>query len=65
MFLQVSCPRAINPETSTHGTHSASWTFNTKYITGLGTVDERMLILLDIEKLMTGTDMALVETSLH
>ena len=43
----------------------ASSTFDTKYITGLGTVDERMLILLDIEKLMTSTDMALVETSLH
>ncbi|MBE0621957.1 MAG: chemotaxis protein CheW [Burkholderiales bacterium] len=31
------------------------------YITGLGTVDNRMLILVDIEKLMTGSDMALVE----
>jgi len=36
-------------------------TFDTKYITGLGTVDERMLILVDIEKLMTGSDMALME----
>jgi purine-binding chemotaxis protein CheW len=39
----------------------ASATFDTKYITGLATVDERMLILLDIEKLMTGADMALVD----
>ena len=29
-------------------------------ITGLGSVGERMLILLDIEKLMTSTDMGLV-----
>jgi purine-binding chemotaxis protein CheW len=39
----------------------ASDTFDTKYITGLATVDEHMVILLDIEKLMTGADMALVE----
>ena len=35
--------------------------FDTQYITGLGTVDERMLILVDIEKLMTGKEMALVD----
>jgi purine-binding chemotaxis protein CheW len=40
-----------------------SSTFDTEYITGLGTVDERMLILVDIEKLMTGKDMALMEES--
>ena len=34
-------------------------------ITGLGAIDDRMLILLDIEKLMTGSDMALVDTALH
>lgn len=38
---------------------------DTEYITGLGTVDKRMLILMDIEKLMTGQDMALVDTSVH
>lgn len=43
----------------------ASSTFDTKYITGLGNVDDRMLILLDIEKLMTGADMALVDSALH
>jgi len=32
----------------------------TQFITGLGTIDERMLILLDIEKLMTSRDMQLV-----
>ncbi len=35
------------------------------YITGLGTVDERMLILIDIEKLMTSRDMALTDQALH
>lgn len=43
----------------------ASATFDTKYITGLGTLDEQMIILLDIEKLMTGADMALVEGAMH
>ena len=35
--------------------------FDSSYITGLATVDGRMLILLDIERLITGADMALVE----
>ena len=35
---------------------------NTRFITGLGTLDERMLILVDIEKLMSGSDMALMDT---
>jgi purine-binding chemotaxis protein CheW len=42
-----------------------SSTFDTEYITGLGTLDERMLILVDIERLMSGTDMALIESSIH
>jgi purine-binding chemotaxis protein CheW len=42
-----------------------SSTFDTKYITGLGTVEDRMLILVDIEKLMTGPDMALVDGAIH
>jgi purine-binding chemotaxis protein CheW len=36
---------------------------DTRYLQGLGTVDERMLILVDIEKLMTGREMELVELS--
>ncbi|MDP1879259.1 MAG: chemotaxis protein CheW [Actinomycetota bacterium] len=32
-----------------------------QYIMGLGTVDERMIIVMDIEKLMTSRDMDLVE----
>ncbi|MEC9362399.1 MAG: chemotaxis protein CheW [Sinimarinibacterium flocculans] len=34
---------------------------NARYITGLGALDERMLILVDIEKLMTAADMALMD----
>ena len=34
---------------------------DTRYITGLGTVGERMLILVDIEKLMTSSEMALTD----
>jgi purine-binding chemotaxis protein CheW len=43
----------------------ASATFDTKYITGLATVDEHLLILLDIERLMTGAEMALVDSAVH
>jgi Chemotaxis signal transduction protein len=42
-----------------------SSTFDTKYIMGLGTADERMLILVDIEKLMSGSDMALIEQTVQ
>ena len=38
-----------------------SASFDVKYITGLGTVDSRMLILVDIEKLMSGSDMGLMD----
>lgn len=34
---------------------------SSEYLTGLGTVEERMLILVDIEKLMTSEEMELVE----
>ena len=33
---------------------------NTDYLVGLGTVDERMIILVDIDRLMSGVDMGLV-----
>ncbi len=36
-------------------------TIDTKYLVGLGTVENRMLILVDIERLMTSQDMALIE----
>jgi purine-binding chemotaxis protein CheW len=38
-----------------------SSSMDTQYITGLGTVDDRMIIVVDIEKLMTSRDMDLVE----
>jgi purine-binding chemotaxis protein CheW len=38
-----------------------SSTFDTRYITGLGTVDDRLLILVDIDKLMSSSDMGLNE----
>jgi purine-binding chemotaxis protein CheW len=34
---------------------------DTEYIMGLGTVEDRMLILVDIEKLMGSTDMGLID----
>jgi len=35
-------------------------TIDRKFLTGLGSLDERMLILLDIERLMTSAEMGLV-----
>jgi len=40
-------------------------TFDTQYITGLGTLESRMLILVDIEKLMMSADMALVDPTIN
>jgi purine-binding chemotaxis protein CheW len=33
---------------------------DTRFITGLGTLDDRMLILVDIEKLLRSQDLALL-----
>jgi len=35
--------------------------FNSDYLTGLGTMEERMLILVDIDKLMSSEEMGLIE----
>lgn len=40
-----------------------SATFDSRYITGLATIDDSLLILLDIEKLLTAADMALVDSA--
>ncbi len=40
-----------------------STTMDTQYITGLGTVDERMIIVVDIERLLSSRDMELFETA--
>ncbi|STQ79956.1 Chemotaxis protein CheW [Hafnia alvei] len=37
-------------------------TLSTEYLTGLGSLGERMLILVDIEKLLSSEEMALVES---
>jgi len=37
-------------------------TIDTKYLVGLGTVEDRMLILVDIERLMTSQEMALMDS---
>ena len=36
-------------------------TFNTEFLIGLGTLDDRMLILVDIDKLMSSPEMGLVD----
>ena len=36
---------------------------DTQYLQGLGTMDDRMIILVDIEKLMTSRDMELIEAA--
>ena len=36
---------------------------DTQYLQGLGTIDDRMIILVDIEKLMTSRDMELIEAA--
>lgn len=36
---------------------------DTRYILGLGTLDERMIIVVDIEQLMSSQEMALIDTA--
>lgn len=40
-------------------------TLDTQYIIGLGTLENRMLILMDIERLMSSGDMALLDGAIH
>jgi purine-binding chemotaxis protein CheW len=47
-------PEQLHPAPE-FGTH-----VDTRFISGLGTIDQRMLILLDIEKLLSSQDMALL-----
>lgn len=37
-------------------------TINTDYVVGLGTVDERMIILVDIDRLMSSEDMGVIDS---
>jgi purine-binding chemotaxis protein CheW len=57
----VSDVLSLDPEAIRPTPEFASATFDTKYITGLANLDDGMLIMLDIEKLMTSADMALVD----
>lgn len=57
--------QSLAPEAIRETPEFASATFDTKYITGLAPVEDGMLIMLDIEKLLTGSDMALVEAALE
>ena len=43
----------------------ASATLDASYISGLAEVEERLVVRLDIERLMTGADMALVDSARH
>ena len=56
----VSDVLALTPE-QIRPTPDLSAGLDTRYITGLGTVGERMLILVDIEKLMTSHEKALMD----
>jgi purine-binding chemotaxis protein CheW len=56
----VSDVIALTPE-QIHPAPEFDSTLDTQYILGLGTADERMLILVDIEKLMSAKDMALID----
>jgi purine-binding chemotaxis protein CheW len=38
---------------------------DTKYIVGLATVEQQMLILVDIEQLMSSQEMELLDTVVH
>ncbi|MCE2899042.1 MAG: chemotaxis protein CheW [Betaproteobacteria bacterium] len=42
-----------------------SSSFDTSHLTGLASLDERMLILVDIERLMLSADMALIDGPVH
>jgi purine-binding chemotaxis protein CheW len=38
---------------------------DTQYLTGIGSIAERMLILMDIEALMSSADMGLMDSAMH
>ena len=61
----VSDVLSLDPDVIRPTPEFASATFDTKYITGLTNLDEGLLIMLDIEKLMTSADMALVDDHTH
>ncbi|MBX9811294.1 MAG: chemotaxis protein CheW [Burkholderiales bacterium] len=60
-ILKVQEIRGYEAVTHIANAPDFSSSFDTQYITGPGTVNDRMLILVDIEKLMSDADMALME----
>ena len=56
----VSDVTTLTPE-QIKSTPDMGSTLNTEHIVGLGTVDERMLILVDIDRLMSSEEMGLIE----
>jgi len=58
----VSDVLTLQPQQISDAPQFASNAFSTEYLTGIGTVDERMLILVDIEKLMTSEEMELMDS---
>ena len=42
-----------------------SGSFDTRYILGLASIEQRMLIVTDIERLMSSADMELVESAVE
>ena len=60
MVDSVSDVLALTPE-QIRPAPDLSAGLDTRYLMGLGTVGDRMLILVDIEKLMTSNEMALMD----
>lgn len=56
----VSDVITLTPE-QIHAAPEFSSTLDTRYLVGLGSVDSRMIILVDIEKLMSSPEMALAD----
>jgi purine-binding chemotaxis protein CheW len=55
----VSDVIALTPE-QVHATPEFGSSLDTQYLIGMGTVDKRMIILVDIEQLMSSKEMALI-----
>jgi len=60
----VSDVLALDPA-QIHPAPEFSASLDTRYIHGLGSIDDRMLIVMDIERMMLSADMALVDDPLH
>jgi purine-binding chemotaxis protein CheW len=56
----VSDVITLNPEQIKPAPDMGS-ALNTDYLIGLGTIDERMVILVDIDRLMSSNEMGLIE----